>query len=304
MLAQAIHETCLRRDRLGRAARRARGARLRFGDPTICYRIGPAELAMPMSHMLPIFRCDLESYLRNFSRIIAHVSQEWPKLRVIDVGANVGDTLALIREANPNAIVLCVEGNPAYLRFLSQNAENFGAGVYIEPSYVGRGVAFSGAIVHGGTGGTAHLEKRVGAVPVPTITLEQLLGRHPDFGIPHFIKVDTDGFDAQILEAGMAFLGQHGPLVFAEVDARMAQDAGQNWSGTIRQLADRGYKDSIWWTNQGRMVCRCDLKQTDTIHDLLHFLPGGGDNYSDVLFGRAEHSAIMEAVRDAELNFS
>lgn len=298
MWAQVIHDSCLRGGWRGKVARRVRRARLRFGDPAIRYKIGDADLALPMSHMLPIFRRDVESYLSNFSRIIEVLSRRWLQLRVIDIGANVGDTLALIREANPGASVLCVEGNPAYLRFLSSNAKSFGSGVYIEPSFLGSGATFAGVIAQ--NEGTAHLEARADAVPVQTITLEQLIGRHPDFGIPQFIKVDTDGFDARILDAAMGFLDEHGPLVFAEVDPQMTLDVGQSWPDTIRRLADRGYSDSIWWTNQGRMICRCDLTRGDNVTDLLHFLPGK-TAYSDVLFGRAEHSEIMNSIRDGEL---
>jgi len=298
MWAQILQDSCLSSGWRARIARRVRRSRLRFGDPEINYKIGAADLTIPMSHMLPIYRRDYASYLSNFSRIIEELSLKWPQLRVIDIGANVGDTLALIREANPNAAVLCVEGNPDYLKFLSKNAAKFDSGVFIEQSYLGSGATFAGVISQ--NEGTAHLEERPDAGVLQTITLEQLIGRHPDFGLPHFIKIDTDGFDARILDACTNFLGLHGPLVFAEVDPKMTREAGQDWLETIQSLVEQGYTDSIWWSNVGRMVCRFDLTNAGIVADLLHFQPGG-HTYSDVLFGRAEHLEFMNAMRDREL---
>ncbi len=252
-----------------------------------------------MSHMLPIYLCDVKGYLGNFSRIVAEVSKARPMLRVIDVGANVGDTLALICEACPSATVLCVEGDPAFFGFLSRNAAAFGASAFCENSFLGTGAEIKAEIKT--KGGTSLLTGAKGGTSLRTLSLRELLDLYPAFFRSDLIKVDTDGFDALILDAGMDLLGEQGPLIFAEVDAGQAKDAGGDWAATIQRLVNQKYVDSLWWTNLGQMICRCDLTDAEKVADLLHFLPGGGNHYSDVLFARAEHEPIVTAIRNGEL---
>src|SRR4051812_39979812 len=67
---------------------------------------------------------------------IANIANaKYPDLHAIDIGANVGDTAALIRKF-ADIPVLCIEGDPGLLSILNENAGRLG-NITVEPSFVG-----------------------------------------------------------------------------------------------------------------------------------------------------------------------
>src|SRR5271166_5414436 len=97
-----------------------RQARLRFSDPLVRYRLGEMTLLLPLSHELPLYRRDLPQYSMNLGRIVAAVQAKYGNLTMIDVGANVGDSVAVVR-AHADAVILCVEGEDQFFELLEVN---------------------------------------------------------------------------------------------------------------------------------------------------------------------------------------
>ena len=54
----------------------------------------------------------------------ACVTQKYPNQWVVDIGANVGDTIAIIKTAINNPII-GIEGDPVSFKFLSDNTRQF-----------------------------------------------------------------------------------------------------------------------------------------------------------------------------------
>src|SRR5450755_4665515 len=97
MLMRAlVHET---RRNAGGVRRRAlsalRRGRLLAGDPTVLAVVDRRELAMPLSHDLPIHRASHPDYSRNLGRVAAALHEVRPGASVVDIGANVGDSVAI-----------------------------------------------------------------------------------------------------------------------------------------------------------------------------------------------------------------
>jgi membrane glycosyltransferase len=129
---------------------------------------------------------------------------------VFDVGAHVGDRIAAFR--NLGARVIAVEPQPALIKVLRALYGRDRA-VAIEPQAVGR---ISGSLPLQlnlanptvSTASQAFVHAAIGApgwegqvwsrtVRVPVITLDALIARH---GVPAFIKIDVEGFEAEALE--------------------------------------------------------------------------------------------------------
>jgi FkbM family methyltransferase len=128
---------------------------------------------------------------------------------VFDVGAHVGDRVAAFRKLG--ARVVAVEPQPALIRVLRVLYGRDGA-VAIEPQAVGR----SGGTVElklnlanptVSTASQAFVRAADGApgwegqawtrnIEVPITTLDALIARH---GMPAFIKIDVEGFEAEAL---------------------------------------------------------------------------------------------------------
>lgn len=254
-------ETLLGRARL-KLAIETRKLVLRRGDPLVRYRIGGIELELPLSHELPFYRKDHPRYAENVGRIAAELGGP-----VVDIGANVGDTAAVIRAASPVPI-LCVEGDDRFFAILRRNAERFDPPVELEHAYVD---APARAGVERGRG-TARLVG--GDATVRTRTLGEILADHPRFAEPALVKIDTDGYDVPILLAELDLLERLKPALFFEYDPYLGADPV-----VFRRLAEIGYATVHVYENTGELARVAALDED--IHSA--YVGHGGARYADIL---------------------
>lgn len=119
--AQWVHEALLEAPPTGvrrRALRGLRGTLAAVADPPVRFELEGMSLLLPLSHDLPRLRGQFPLYSDNLRRLAAAAAAKYADLVVVDIGANVGDSVALVRAAAPDAPILCVEGDPRYLEFL------------------------------------------------------------------------------------------------------------------------------------------------------------------------------------------
>src|SRR5688572_20032723 len=133
------------------ALRRAAVALL--GDPRVAYALDGTTLLLPLSHELPVIRRRLPDYSRNIARIAAALAEKHPGMTMVDIGANVGDTVAIVRRL-ARFPILCIDGDPLYYALLVENTRALGdvqhANVYIGEAST---TLHATAGRHGGTGG-------------------------------------------------------------------------------------------------------------------------------------------------------
>src|SRR5262249_54738343 len=99
------------------------------------YRLGEHVIELPVGHPLDWYRLRwrrADEPLRDLARLL---TAKHGHFRAIDIGANVGDSAALIVGRDPVEL-LCIEGNPAYLPLLRRNLAKISAYSIVEPSYV------------------------------------------------------------------------------------------------------------------------------------------------------------------------
>jgi FkbM family methyltransferase len=77
-------------------------------------------LKLPLSHVLPIYLKQFPFYDRLPQRISKYIHQKQGYLNCIDVGANIGDTLAAFYKEDTDAF-LAIEPNPKFNKLLSGN---------------------------------------------------------------------------------------------------------------------------------------------------------------------------------------
>ncbi len=162
---------------------------------------------------------------------------------VIDLGANIGYyCLMLARLVGPQGKVLAIEPHPHNFHVLQTNLLlNRVANVECLQAAVSdrSGVA----TLYVSSASNWHTLNPTRAqdslqVEVPTITLDELTERlpHP----PQLIRMDTEGFEARILDGGRRLLGTQKPRLIIEVHpAYLGQKYGP---AMLRQLLDWGYE--------------------------------------------------------------
>lgn len=128
---------------------------------------------------------------------------------VFDIGAHLGDRVASFRRLG--ARVVAVEPQPAMVKVLKLFYGR-GAEVAIETEAVGRNVGTTSMMINvdNPTVSSASLDfidaareapgwnkqRWTKSVSVPLTTLDELIDKH---GVPAFIKIDVEGFEAEVL---------------------------------------------------------------------------------------------------------
>jgi len=277
----------------------------RRGNPLIRYELDGHKLLMPLSHNLPLYRKHNCNYSSNLGRIAQQIAKFHPGAAAIDIGANIGDSVAIIR-GQCNMPVLCIEGDPEFLRILHANLPALGQDVYIFGGFVATETGPLQAAIRS-DGGSAHLEQGSGAgATIQAKSLQDILLQFPQFQSPRLLKIDTDGFDVAILRGALPMLRQEKPVLFFEYDPYYLSANGDNGLAALRQLSEIGYVKALVYDNFGDLMLTTDLKNEALLQELDAYFSGRrGKRYMDLCLFAESDLPLYESLRSAEsLHFS
>jgi FkbM family methyltransferase len=233
------------------------------------YRIGRFDLVLPANHKLDQYQATWKRYDTALGYIADMVFQKYPQSCAIDIGANVGDTAALLRN-HTDVPILCVEGSPEFLPFLEQNARAI-QDLEIECCFVGKdgdSVNVDRIHSHSGTATVlAALSSDTGE-SVAMRSLAALLDKHPQYQQTKLLKVDTDGFDFAILNQSADLLQTLQPVVYFEYDTNVLPEGNTESLVAIQNLFEAGYCHFVVYDNFGNYVISLSGQERDRFVDL------------------------------------
>jgi FkbM family methyltransferase len=175
------------------------------------YKIGNYSIKIPPNHALPKFQKWFKLYDRFLPVLAKKISSD---RLIIDVGANIGDTtVALIQNCrNP---VLCIEPSENYFSYLQLNLERLPredrSRIQTVKKFIGTGV-LSGDLNHK-IGGTASLNVSEDSHTQTHTRLDDLVDSVLNVIL---LKVDTDGFDFDVINSAEKILCNSEPILFWE----------------------------------------------------------------------------------------
>jgi FkbM family methyltransferase len=218
------------------------------------------------------YRSSFHLYDTALARIASILKAKYHTLHAIDIGANVGDTAALIREF-AEIPVLCIEGDPVLLPILTENAIRLGPGVTIEPSFVGEDGKAVNLNSADDLGRNACLVKAMdpqGSVRLRS--LRSILTDYPAFCSAKLLKTDTEGFDFDIIRQSLDFIQQSKPVVFFEYDPYLRPNEPHAGLETIEALIRAGYSNFIYYDNFGNFLLQSEASNSSIFSDLDGYL--------------------------------
>jgi FkbM family methyltransferase len=299
LLDSLIAPTPARSGKLRRLASVSRRAFLRVSDPLVTYEMLGARLTLPLSHELPVYRSVYPQYAQNLMTIASYVHDKYEDLTAIDIGANVGDSVVMLRAAGTFPI-LCIEGDDKFFQLLMQNVAQFNA-IETEHIFVGAPSMAQGLAVRRSRG-TARLENVGAADGVAMAGLEDILDRHERFRAAKLVKLDTDGFDCIILVNTAQVLSAVHPVVFFEYDPHFYEHGAFDCFSVFASLTACGYQRAIFWDNTGDYLMCIDLDDIALLTDVHTFYSGqNGARYCDIAVFSGEDLDICDGIRLTEL---
>jgi FkbM family methyltransferase len=212
------------------------------------YRIGQYVINLPAGHPLPENQAACRLYDRFLPILCSQLS---PGGVIVDVGANIGDTVAAIMQACANRII-AIEGYRPYFDILLRNLSEIDKDHRVIPvcALVGPGARTGSLVASGSTaiftdGGSEEMRP-----------LDGILANWLDQVV--LLKVDTDGLDADVISSGMNMIKSSQPMLFWEGGTSDAT----SFRDLYKKLDAAGY-DLFWvFDNFGNlMLSECGIKE-------------------------------------------
>jgi FkbM family methyltransferase len=245
-------------------------------------QIGRYRIGFPRGSIIPETMSCYPLYGEAFSRIADALLSRYPDLHVIDIGANAGDTAALIRQS-ADIPVLCIEGDEAILPLLRKNVAQM-PGVVIEPSFVGeegRKVDLTRITAPGVNASISDAVSPAGTVPLRS--LEHIAAEHLGFSRSKLLKVDAEGLDFEIILQSESLIRAARPVVFFEYNPfhyGRGIDPNSDTFGpsVLKRLAEWGYAEFLYFDNFGHFMMRVSGTDEHLVHQLHRYLESNRTN--------------------------
>lgn len=271
-------------------------------DPLVEYNVSNSTLLLPLSHNLPFILKNHPHYSSNLARLAKFVKQKYDDLHFIDVGANIGDSVAFLR-GEAFFPILCIEGDQQFILVLEKNIE-FLSEVYLSHNYLGETNKEIKAIIDR-EAGTAHLcdGKKLNEI-ISVKQLTDVLRDYPNFLKAKMLKIDTDGFDCKIIRGAIKFIQEAKPVIFFEYAPYFLTQQGDDGISIFKLFVETGYQHLLIYDNCGDLMLTCDVNNFDLLSSIhLYYSGHFGRNYCDICVFHAEDSDLFEYAKTHETLF-
>jgi FkbM family methyltransferase len=275
--------------------------RKRLHDIYVRFKFKGSDLLVNTTHMLPFTLTTNKLYSSNLPRICKYVADRSGNLSVIDIGANIGDTVFLIKQ-EIDCPVLCIEGNPDYLLLLKENIQRYD-NVELEQCFVGtEDAVLSGNIVTDGNG-TSFVEKKEGATNSYVFkSLETIVEAHPGFKEAKVLKIDTDGYDCEIIRNNLGFISRGKPILFFEYAPAWIPAGKDSEFKIFDLLAKAGYSKFIFYYGDGELHSFSGIHNDESALSMHEYF-ARTRRYGDIVAIHHQDADIYEMIKEKELKF-
>jgi FkbM family methyltransferase len=278
-----------------------------FSDPACSLPIHGRNLLLPLSHSLPEYLKACPFYDRLPQRISEYMHEKQGYLSCIDVGANIGDTIAAFYKEEEDAF-LAIEPNPKFNELLSENW-GWNKNVTVVPYICSSGPEDGRFEIHE-KNGTASIVQAENGVPMSKKSLDQIVAGRSFETEANVLKIDTDGFDFEVIQGSQKLLLRNLPAVLFECDAFEREDYVQDCLTTFDLFKECGYNHFLLYNNFGHLMGKHSFSDLLPFRNLLFFQLTSNFDYFDVLvmkdedifeFYEAEIHFFAQTLRDPKL---
>jgi FkbM family methyltransferase len=270
-----------------------------FGDVSCRFIIDGVSIVFPLSHSLPEYLATFKFYDRLLGRVVKFMQAQNQKVCCIDVGANIGDSiLFLLAQAASDDKYLAIEASETFFDYLNLNigSDNRITSVCVACAEADKYVA--GEIVEAHGTGEIIATKKESILHLRSI--DSLVKQYADFQYVNLVKVDTDGFDFDVLRGAVDVISKNMPIIMFECALKYYDDPLRKFQDALFALYACGYENVLVYDNFGYLLCVLNLSDEDNKRILAINQMIGHFAYFDVL---AIHGDDFHEFVESEISF-
>lgn len=234
-------------------------------------------------------------------RLSVCVAAKYPALSVLDVGANVGDTIAIIKSAI-ELPVIGIEGDDFAFEFLKRNTMSL-KNVTLIKTFLGEKIESKKVSMEKSGWNTTLIPNEDNGETIHLKTLDEVLAEeHLQNRTLKLLKIDCEGFDTIILRGSAKLIREKRPVIYFEYNRTNMDAIGEDGLSTLLTLSAVGYRNVIFFDNKGRFIMNAPIDQEGIITDLHRYAQA--DNsciaYYDICLFHEDDTDLAQQFIDSE----
>lgn len=244
---------------------------LKVSDPVALIKVGKKNIYINASSDIPIIQSKYRYYDTALPRICKFINDKKGSLTLIDVGANVGDTVSLITDEVTGKF-LCIEPFEKYFQLLLMNTENMQNVVCEKVLLSEEEDIVNVSLVQ--DAGTAYVsEQATGDANTQYLatTVDKLVEKHQDFWQTNILKVDTDGYDYKIIRGSRKLLSESKAVIYFEFSPHHLINLGENPTSIFEYLLELGYSNALIYDGFGYPFFKLNISDLATIEQFVNY---------------------------------
>ena len=237
---------------------------------TFPVKIGRFEISMPGNNpQVSLYKYSPASN-EQLGKLARIVERKYPGCSVIDVGANVGDTIAVIRNQTEVPII-AIEGDDFSYSFLKKNATQF-QNIKLFQQYLGEKKEHLNVNIEKDGWNNTIIPNDSGSKKLEIKTLDELLSENNLQGINiKLLKVDTEGFDTIILRGALQTIQKHKPVLYFEYNGENMRAINENGLNTLVGFKQMGYENIHVYDCIDNQIMVTTLDNFDALQQLHNY---------------------------------
>jgi FkbM family methyltransferase len=269
----------------------------------VVIQVGKFQITLPATNPLIITYTEQKEFASEISRLVSYVYEKYSNLTFLDVGANTGDTVAIVKSAK-DIPVISVEGDEFSFSYLKRNVSQF-KNVTIFNSFLGEKKDVITADLQKKGWNTTIVPGSGSGNKIEINTLDSLLATNfqpAEIGTIKLFKIDTEGFDTKIIRGALDYIRTTKPVIYFEYNRDNMQAINEDGISTIWQLEKLGYKKILFYDDRGRFMLGTDISDKDIILHMHNYADGKNGliyYYNICLFHEDDTDTALKTI-DAE----
>jgi len=264
-------------------------------------KVGKYEILMPGNNIQLINYKLYPDLNIQLARLGKAIYRKYNNMTVVDVGANVGDTIAVLK-SYVDVPVIAIEGDEISYQYLEKNAINF-SDVSLIKTFLGDSVQEVNVSLEKGGWNTTIIPGKQSNTKVTFNTLDNiLLSSGYEKAEIKLLKVDVEGYDTIVLRGALKTIHKYKPVLFFEYNRDNMKVINEEGLPTLFLFLEYGYSKIAFFDHKGSLIISTKLTNKAEITDMHNYISSSKNlvGYYDIAIFHEQDNEIAESFLEEE----